>query len=165
MNTDNPYETKVPVSSALARLLTDAAQRLGLDPSSAAKAASQGAVLVDQVAVATFVLPGTNAHSRYDMLSVATLDDVQLTALSQARIVLNTNMLLGPLSGFTFAASQMGELQVFCGMKLADLDGESLARTLMQLGRIAGSMRKQLMQLGTPAAEPATPTPAEGARV
>src|SRR5712664_821171 len=69
MNTDNPYATTTPVSPALARLLTDAAGRLGLDNSAAQEAARRGALMIDNIALVTFVLPATGL-ARHDTLAV-----------------------------------------------------------------------------------------------
>jgi hypothetical protein len=155
MVTHNPYAIRTPITPALASLLQDAARRLGLDDRAAAGVAIHGAVMIDRIPLVAFVLPGAE-QARHDALAVATLEEAALTSVAQARLVLHTNMLLGPLSGFTFAASQEGELQLFCGMKLAELDGETLARTLLQLAKCAASMRDHLVQIGAPVAAMST---------
>lgn len=102
--------------------------------------------MIDRVPVAALVVPD-KGQARYDTLAVATLHDVTLTSVTQAQLVLNTNTLLLPISGFSFGVSYDGDIQLTCGMRLAELDGESLARTLLQLCKCAASMRETLLEI------------------
>jgi hypothetical protein len=145
-NTNNPFQSVNPVNPELSRLLTDAARRLGLDATTTARVAREGAVMIDDVNVVTIGMP-SNVLAGNDTMAVASLGELRLTTTEQAQAVLNTNLVLGPLSGFTFGTTQEGELHLFSGMKQAEIDGESLAQRLLQMAKVAASVREELKRI------------------